>query len=278
MKYNSLTLEKTKHSVAVGVYMAEHSEQYGLNNAEMYVCGLLHDVGYLDGRADHEKSGSALLLGMGLKEEYANAILYHGTKPCNVPKEIMDNPLTRRVLTLMYEADMQIDYKGHNVGFEGRLKDIGERYGKDSIAYETANAEITFVLDEKLKYFNHYYDNDFKDKEESSDKEEPSFKGFKVGDKIYQNRTRPIYNRSSKYVTYQEGVLKESIEGEVTDIGKDEYGDDYISIKLVVDKFKEGEVSQVVKYSYDDEIFDEMYSKEPKYPVNTRVKINDKEK
>ena len=266
MKYNSLTLEKTKHSVAVGVYMAEHSEQYGLNNAEMYVCGLLHDVGYLDGRADHEKSGSALLLGMGLKEEYANAILYHGTKPCNVPKEIMDNPLTRRTLTLMYEADMQIDYKGHNVGFEGRLKDIGERYGKDSIAYETANAEITFVLDEKLKYFNHYYDNDFKDNEE------PSFKGFKVGDKIYQNCTRTVYEKG------KETLLKESIEGEVTDIGKDEYGDDYISLKLVVDKFKEGEVSQVVKYSYDDEIFDEIYSKEPKYPVNTRVKINDKEK
>jgi hypothetical protein len=31
---------------------------------------------------------------------------------------------------------MQVDSRGNDVGYEGRLKDIKERYGEDSIVYK----------------------------------------------------------------------------------------------------------------------------------------------
>ena len=45
----------------------------------MYVMGLLHDIGHIYGREDHEVHGSRLLQHLGFK--FASEVFWHGTEP-----------------------------------------------------------------------------------------------------------------------------------------------------------------------------------------------------
>lgn len=47
------------HSVAE--YMYRNAKKYDLNPEEMYILGLIHDIGYLKDRLDHEVHGARLL-------------------------------------------------------------------------------------------------------------------------------------------------------------------------------------------------------------------------
>jgi hypothetical protein len=124
--------------------MAENAYKYGLDSGEMFVLGLLHDIGYLNGREGHEMSGYALLDGMGLNKRFTNAILLHGSNPHTLTDVSPE-------LRLLYEADMSIDKDGKLVGFKGRLKDIKERYGADSIAYKTASDTVDYLKEQNDK-------------------------------------------------------------------------------------------------------------------------------
>jgi hypothetical protein len=44
---------KAAHMNGVAVHMAENAKRYGVSQKEAYVVGLLHDVGYISGRAGH---------------------------------------------------------------------------------------------------------------------------------------------------------------------------------------------------------------------------------
>ena len=147
---------KMAHCIGVAEYMRENAEKYGLNPDEMYTIGLLHDIGYLNGRAGHEETGLAILKGIGLPEnsKSAFAISQHGKNLYQVEednKAMYNDGLLKGCpeIVLLCEADMSIDARGFNVGFEERLKDIGTRYGFDHIAYQTASATVAFVK-EKL--------------------------------------------------------------------------------------------------------------------------------
>ena len=48
------------------------------------------------------------------------------------------------MMVLMLEADMSTEKAGYRVGFQKRLHDIAERYGYDSIAYETARDVVAY--------------------------------------------------------------------------------------------------------------------------------------
>ncbi len=143
-EYNSLSLPKTKHSVAVGTYMSHNAKRYNLNPQEMYIVGLLHDIGYLYGREDHSKNGVALLSGLGFQNENVlNAIRYHDTRPNELSEEQRSNP----ILNLLWEADLSIDKDGHDVGFSGRLQDIASRYGYDSKEFITSRDIVAYLKD-----------------------------------------------------------------------------------------------------------------------------------
>lgn len=139
---------KMAHMIGVAEYMRENAEKYGLDPDKMYAVGLLHDIGYLRGRVDHEINSVAIA---ELADEMANtAILCHGQTPAqaaskqyftNTDELLEKNP----ILVLLYEADMSIDATGYNVGYYGRLSDIGERYGYDHIAYKTAYETVTYL-------------------------------------------------------------------------------------------------------------------------------------
>lgn len=60
---------KMAHNIGVAEYMRENAEKYGLPADEMYVMGLLHDIGYIKQHKGHEEYGAELLETMGLKPD-----------------------------------------------------------------------------------------------------------------------------------------------------------------------------------------------------------------
>lgn len=48
-------------------------------------------------------------------------------------------------LRLLLEADLSIGLNGEYLGYEARLKDIGNRYGFDSDTYKTCNNTINWL-------------------------------------------------------------------------------------------------------------------------------------
>lgn len=139
---------KMAHMIGVAEYMRERAEDYGIDPNLAYAVGLLHDIGYLEGRHDHEQKSADILLSLGIEEESEvfNAVRYHGTNPYTLPPEVISSPL----LVLTYEADMCIDAMGHRVGFSKRLEDIKSRLkGTEyyDIAVSTAKAEQEFVAE-----------------------------------------------------------------------------------------------------------------------------------
>lgn len=115
---------KQKHIVAVAEYMYRNSHKYGLVPEEMYVLGLLHDIGYLNGNVGHAAYGGALMEGQNYK--YHKEIQYHGKDQDEYESE---------ALWLLNEADLMIDSNGCLVGTKKRLEDIKLRYGEDSKNY-----------------------------------------------------------------------------------------------------------------------------------------------
>ncbi len=141
---------KLNHMRGVAEYMYRHAPEYGLEPEKAYVVGLLHDIGYINEEAakrengqNHEQYGAELLRRTFIPRRSleCDVIAYHGTKPEDVPEGIRDS----RLMHLLWEADMSIDKYGREVGFKGRLEDIGHRYGFDSEAYKTAKATVDFL-------------------------------------------------------------------------------------------------------------------------------------
>lgn len=124
-----ITDERMMHMHGVAEYMHAHALDVGLNPEKMYVLGLLHDIGYVDGKFGHEARGANILKSLGFETEYFISILWHGSRPSDflaltkgrakdVPKE----------LALLWEADMHVNSKGEEVTFDERLRDVRERY------------------------------------------------------------------------------------------------------------------------------------------------------
>lgn len=157
---------KMAHCVGVAEYMRDNADTYNLNKDEMYVLGLLHDIGYLNGRKNHEENGYELLESMGLNRKCLFAVKNHSADPyelimnneykkfildaCEdiVPREVEDNYIPKE-LCLLYEADLSVDARGYRVGFEKRLEDIRTRYGNDGIEYNRAKTIVQFLNEQK---------------------------------------------------------------------------------------------------------------------------------
>lgn len=125
---------KLKHSIAVARFMRKAAEDAGWSKQkceEMFVLGLLHDIGYefSEQQSEHAGIGGELLQKQGYR--YWQEIAHHG------------NPHTEYSsieLDLLNTADLQVDAKGNVVGVRARLEDIASRYGRDSRQYTEAKA------------------------------------------------------------------------------------------------------------------------------------------
>ena len=135
MKNTIISEERISHMHGVAEYMYNNAEKYNLDKAQMYVVGLLHDIGYLFGKENHPITGSQLLKDLGFI--HADDISLHGDVP--------DSQNISNVLRLLLEADLTIGKDGTLVGYKNRLEDIAARLGFDSEAYLIAKETVDFL-------------------------------------------------------------------------------------------------------------------------------------
>lgn len=139
---------KISHSVSVAEYMRERAEDYKLDGNMAYIVGLLHDIGYLEGRYGHELIGSEILTAMQMPKWLTDTIKNHATELALLPKKEL-SPM----LVLLVEADLSIETHGYRVGFEKRLKDIGKRYGtKNNPQFDIVKSNIEFIKTYQKKH------------------------------------------------------------------------------------------------------------------------------
>ena len=133
--------ERIAHMHGVAEVMYDYCNNFGCNRTpdEMYIVGLLHDVGYLSGKEGHESKGAELVSNPA--DQYL--IRYHGCVPSEVPTITPE-------LRLLWFADLMVESAGPNagkvVGFEERLKGIAERYGEDSKAYKVVKETVDYLV------------------------------------------------------------------------------------------------------------------------------------
>lgn len=133
---------KMAHMVGVAEWMRERAEAYGLNGSVMYAVGLLHDIGYIEGRIGHEQRGAEILSAIGIDEDIRFAIAHHGENPYKV-QEVYGKDVITPEFVLMLEADWSVDAKGYRVGFDKRIEDLKQRYGSE---YKADDAEDTIAF------------------------------------------------------------------------------------------------------------------------------------
>lgn len=136
--------ERIRHMHGVAEWMYAHAEDYGcFNKEEMYLLGLIHDIGYIYGEKYHEQLGGQLL---GQDAYYGQLIFAHGLSP----QEYMEYYGVNEEeipceMVLLWTADMRVDLSGKDVGYEKRLMDIKKRYGFDSEEYVRCRDTMTWL-------------------------------------------------------------------------------------------------------------------------------------
>lgn len=98
--------------------------------------GLMHDAGYFFNADpfEHDRSMYEVLNRMASGYfRYANELRFHSKY-----QDKYDTPEMR----LLYYADNTVDAHGNWVTYDGRIKDIEERHGKDSEVYKETAAII----------------------------------------------------------------------------------------------------------------------------------------
>ena len=148
-----ITNERMAHMHGVAEWMYEHAEEYDCENKdEMYLLGLIHDIGYIYGnKEEHEQKGAELL---GLNTYYGKFVQAHGLTPqeymdCN---GCFDSEIPNEMI-LLWTADMMVDSKGNVVGFKARLDDIEQRYGIDSESYRICKEIMLWLENRKAIEF-----------------------------------------------------------------------------------------------------------------------------
>ena len=148
-----ISRERMTHMHGVAEWMYEHAEEYGCENKdEMYLLGLVHDIGYLYGnKEEHEQKGAELL---GINTYYGRFVQAHGL----TPQEYMDcygcfaSEIPNEMI-LLWSADMTVDLSGDAVGFEKRLENIGNRHGTDSEPYRKCKETMEWLENRKAIKF-----------------------------------------------------------------------------------------------------------------------------
>ena len=124
-----MDIDRLKHSIGVARKIVEIGKEYSLNEADLqklYILDYNHDIGYefSEDKLEHNIIDGNLLKDNGY--EYWKEVYYHGNP--NTEYESL-------FLKILNMADMQIDKYGNDVGYDKRLEDIKNRYGKDSEVY-----------------------------------------------------------------------------------------------------------------------------------------------
>lgn len=119
------------HSLGVAKKMKMLTNELYPDNEEfvndMFVLGLLHDVGYefTSSQLQHAEVAGDTLEMNGYK--YWKEVFYHGKSEVEYESEAL------RILNI---ADLLTDSNGNQTTVQERLRDVKERYGESSFAYK----------------------------------------------------------------------------------------------------------------------------------------------
>lgn len=138
-------MDRILHMAAVANYMCEHAHEYSLDKEEMYILGLLHDVGYVGNpKEGHEKYGANLLqTKAGVTNPHILWCIAHHNETIPYFSWSIDR---HRKMFLLLKADMSVDANGNVVGYKKRLEDICNRHGEDSSAYARSREIVDWLI------------------------------------------------------------------------------------------------------------------------------------
>lgn len=131
--YIRLAISRMQHCRGVAEKMKEmtenNPEKYPYDPEEMYVLGLLHDVGYglCACGPEHPEVGANALKRSGYK--YWKEVLYH-SRP--------NTPYKSPALELLNYCDLTVGPNGEDMTVPERVGDISVRYGQGSSQVENA--------------------------------------------------------------------------------------------------------------------------------------------
>lgn len=134
------------HMQGVAEYMYDFAAFHNLNPEQMYLIGILHDIGYITKeKINREEAGADLLKRAGFKAE--NIIRSCGMTPYQYCKknECTTSEIPKELI-LLWEADMHVDETGKRVSYSERLSNIKIQYGEDSLEYEIANDTVDWLI------------------------------------------------------------------------------------------------------------------------------------
>lgn len=141
------------HSLGVAEYMHSKAKTYNLDPDEMYIIGILHDIGFInDYSTDHnyQEYGDKLLEKIGLTSEKGLIIRDIIKLNNSVPDFTMDwNDEICKIRYLLYEADMRISSTGKLVDYDRRLQNLYEYYDDDDI-FEKGKSIISWLESNQL--------------------------------------------------------------------------------------------------------------------------------
>ena len=136
--------DRMRHMHGVAEYMYKRAKDYKIDAEEMYLLGLLHDIGYIQGFEEgHEKYGARLCFSKLLRD--STDLVYCIEHHHQIPNHFTWNSVLCRQQYLLLEADMVVNSKGEYVGFNRRLKEIGEKHGYDSEQYKNCVNNIKWL-------------------------------------------------------------------------------------------------------------------------------------
>ena len=141
------------HILGVAEYMYTKATDYNLDPDEMYLIGILHDIGFINDYSDdsnYQEYGDEILKKIGLTSKKGKLIRDIIKLNNSVPDFKMDwNNKIHRIKYLLYEADMSISSVGRQVSYDGRLQNLYEYYDDDDI-FEKGKAIVEW-LEQNIK-------------------------------------------------------------------------------------------------------------------------------
>lgn len=116
-----ITDDRIAHMHKVAEYMYAHAKDYGLEHEkeQIYVLGLLHDVGAIRGSENHAYSGYDMLRMMNLSQKWLAVINTHSMSPTKYCKYYgINRDAVPPIQILMWDADMHYGPAGEYMTWE----------------------------------------------------------------------------------------------------------------------------------------------------------------
>ena len=133
--------DRLRHSIVVARKMVAIAKSKNLSDEDIkncFVIGYNHDIGYefTTNGINHNIIAGQILKNNNFK--YWREIYYHGE---------INTDYNSIYLTILNQADMQIDKYGNEVGYSKRLEDIKNRYYENSEIYNKCYKLVKMIID-----------------------------------------------------------------------------------------------------------------------------------